>query len=90
MCTCILVYLYTLSLTMKRTYAAEIKPDDQVSGLFRVLEARLAPYRDGSKGHFMHLLLADRSGQVEGRLWEQAEEAASWLAPGDLVQVAGR
>lgn len=58
--------------------------------MFRVLEARLAPYRDGSKGHFMHLLLADRTGQVEGRLWEQAEEAASWLAPGDIVQVAGR
>jgi 3'-5' exoribonuclease len=38
----------------------------------------------------MHLLLADRAGQVEGRLWEQAEEAASWLAPGDIVQVAGR
>jgi len=75
---------------MKRTYAADIKPDDQVYGVFRVLEARLAPYRDGSKGHFMHLLLADRTGQVEGRLWEQAEEAASWLEPGDIVQLAGR
>lgn len=75
---------------MKRTYAADIKPDDQVSGVLRVLEARLAPYRDGSKGYYMHLLLADRTGQVEGRLWQDAEEAAGWLAPGDIVQVTGR
>jgi 3'-5' exoribonuclease len=75
---------------MNTSSIAAIKPDDQVSGVFRVLEARLAPYRDGSKGHYMHLLLADRTGQVEGRLWQDAEETASWLAPGDMVQMAGR
>jgi 3'-5' exoribonuclease len=75
---------------MNASPIAAIKPDDQVTGVFRVLEARLAPYRDGSKGHYMHLLLGDRTGQVEGRMWEDAEEAASWLAPGDIVQVASR
>jgi 3'-5' exoribonuclease len=75
---------------MKHTPIAAIKPDDQVSGVFRVVEARLAPYRDGSKGHYMHLLLGDRSGQVEGRLWEEADETAGWLAAGDIVQAAGR
>jgi len=75
---------------MKHTHAADIKPDDQIVGVFRVLEARLAPYRDGSKGHYMHLLLGDRTGQVEGRLWDDAQEAAGWLAPGDIVQVSGR
>jgi 3'-5' exoribonuclease len=69
---------------------AAIKPDDQVTGVYRVLEARLAPYRDGSKGHYMHLLLADRTGQVEGRLWEDAQETAAWLATGDVVHVTGR
>ena len=75
---------------MSPTPIAAIKPDDPVSGVFRVIEARLAPYRDGRKGHYMHLLLADSSGQVEGRLWEEADEAASWLAPGDVVQLTGR
>lgn len=75
---------------MKRQYIADIKPDDQVADVFRVVEARLAPYRDESKGQYMHLLLADRSGQVEGRLWEQAEEAAAWLNPGDVVRVRAR
>jgi 3'-5' exoribonuclease len=75
---------------MNTSPISAIKPDDQVSGAYRVLEARLAPYRDGSKGHYMHLLLADRTGQVEGRLWEDAQEIASWLAPGDIVRVTGR
>jgi 3'-5' exoribonuclease len=75
---------------MNSSPIAHIKPDEQVSGVFRVVEARLAPYRDGSKGRFMHLLLADRSGQLEARLWEDAEAAAGWLAAGDVVQVAGR
>lgn len=75
---------------MNPTPIAAIKPDDQVSGLFRVAEARLAPYRDGRKGRYMHLLLTDRTGQVEGRLWEEADEAAGWLAPGDIVQASGR
>ena len=75
---------------MNPTSIAAIKPDDQVTGVYRVLEARLAPDRDGSKGHYMHLLLADRTGQVEARLWEDAQETASWLARGDIVQVTSR
>jgi 3'-5' exoribonuclease len=75
---------------MNPTPIASLKPDDQVSGIFRVVEARLAPFRDGRKGHFMHLVLADDSGQVEGRLWEDADEAAGWLAHGDAVHVSGR
>lgn len=75
---------------MNSTSIATLKPDDQVSGVFRVVEARLAPYRDGSKGRYMNLALADRTGQIEGRLWEDADQAAGWLAAGDIVQVAGR
>jgi 3'-5' exoribonuclease len=77
---------------MNPTPIANLKPDDQMTGVFRVLEVRLAPYRDGSKGHYMHLLLADRTGQIEGRLWEDAHatRAAGWLAPGDIVQAVGR
>lgn len=75
---------------MKRVYAAEIRPGDQVSDWFRVTEARLAPFRDGQKGQYLQVMLADRSGQVEARLWEGAEEAAGWLAPGDIVRVEAR
>jgi 3'-5' exoribonuclease len=71
-------------------YVADLKPDDSVKEIFRVVEARLAPYRDESKGHYMPLLLADRTGQVEARLWQDAEVVAAWLTPGDIVRVEGR
>lgn len=75
---------------MKRLYAAEIKPDDAVNDYFRVVELRLAPFRDERKGHYLHLLLGDRSGRVEARLWEDAAAVAEQLAAGDVVHITGR
>ncbi|MCB0003704.1 MAG: hypothetical protein KDI12_09750 [Anaerolineae bacterium] len=75
---------------MKRVFAADIKPDDTLDDIFRVVDLRLAPYRDGSKGHYLLLTLADRTGQIDARLWEGAADAASWLNPGDAARVTGR
>lgn len=75
---------------MKRVYAAEIRPGDAVNDWFLVAEARLAPYRDGHKGQYLQVILADRSGRVEARLWDDAEKTACWLAPGDIVRVEAR
>ena len=75
---------------MKRIYVAAINPEEEFSDIFRVVEMRLAPYRDEAKGHYLNLALADRSGQIDARLWEGAEEAAGWLHPGDVVTVAAR
>ncbi len=76
--------------TMKRVFAADIKPDDPVDDIFRVVDFRLAPYRDEAKGNYLLLTLADRTGHVDARLWEGAADAAGWLNPGDTVHVIGR
>lgn len=75
---------------MKRAYVADLKPEDSVKEIFRAVEARLAPYRDERQGQYLHILLADRTGRVEARLWQNAEAVANWLNPGDLVRVEGR
>jgi 3'-5' exoribonuclease len=75
---------------MKRVYVADLKPGDSVKEIYRVVEARLAPYRDESKGEYLQLLLTDRTGRVEARLWQNAASVASWLSPGGLVRVEGR
>lgn len=75
---------------MKRVYVADIRPGDEIDDCFRVVECRLMPYRDPRQGHYLRLVLADRSGQAEARLWEGAEEAARWLSPGDIVRVRAR
>lgn len=75
---------------MKRVYVADLKPGDSVKEIFRAVDTRLAPYRDESQGEYLQLILADRTGRVEARLWQNAATVASWLSPGDLVRVAGR
>lgn len=75
---------------MKHLYAAQIKPDDAVDDYFRVVELRLAPFRDERKGHYLQLVLGDRSGRVEARLWEDAQAMAEQLAAGDVVHITGR
>ena len=75
---------------MKRVFAADIKPDDTVDDIFRVVDLRLAPYRDEAKGHYLLLTLADRTGHIDARLWEGATDAAGWLNPGDAAHVSGR
>lgn len=75
---------------MKRVYAADIRPGDQISDCFRLVEARLDRFKDPQKGHFLRLVLADRSGQIEARLWEDAEAAARQLAVDQAVRVRGR
>jgi len=75
---------------MKQVYVADIRPGDQIHDHFQVMDARLAPYRDEQKGHYLHLILADRSGQVDAYLWDDAEDVAEWLAPGEIVQAQAR
>lgn len=75
---------------MKRVYVADLRPGDEVVDSFRVVEAHLAPYRDESKGHYLQLILADRSGQLEARIWDGAEDVAQWLAPGNVIRARAR
>jgi len=66
-----------------------LKPGDEINGVYAVRSKKLLPYRDGS-GFFLGLTLADKTGQVEGRVWEQAEEVNNCCRAGDVVRVAGR
>jgi 3'-5' exoribonuclease len=66
-----------------------IKPGDEISGVYVLRGKKLLPYRDGS-GYFLGLTLADKTGQVEGRVWEQAEEVYGRCRAGDVVEITGR
>jgi 3'-5' exoribonuclease len=58
-------------------------------GYYVVRARRLEPFRDPTRGMFLSLALADRSGQLPGRVWEDAERVAQEVAPGDVVKVEG-
>src|SRR6516164_4500461 len=58
-----------------------------VTFLAVVRERELRPRRSG--GVYLHLLLRDRTGEIEGRVWDGAEEIARLFAADDVVKVRG-
>ncbi len=74
---------------MDNTTINNLQPGAEVNGIYALRGKRLLPYRDGT-GYFLKLTLADKTGQVEGIAWEQAEEINNCCRPGDVVRVTGR
>jgi 3'-5' exoribonuclease len=65
-----------------------VLPDNGlVTFLALVRERELRPKRSG--GVYLHLLLGDRTGEVEGRVWDGAEEIAKIFEPDDVLKVRG-
>jgi len=73
----------------KGVFVSDLRPGDRVTGFFLVRQKQLEPFRDRSKGEFLSLVLADRTGQVLGRVWEGAPALAETFAVDDFVKVAG-
>lgn len=68
---------------------ADFRVNETVETALMVAGKRLVPFRDQSKGRYLALVLLDRTGQIEGRAWESAEELAGGCDVGDVVQVSG-
>ncbi|MCS5695709.1 OB-fold nucleic acid binding domain-containing protein [Desulfofundulus thermocisternus] len=64
----------------------QIRPGVNVRGVFVLKSKKLLTYRE-APGHFLAVTLADRTGSVEGQVWEGAEEASAHLKVGDIVAV---
>ncbi|MEW6276192.1 MAG: HD domain-containing protein [Bacillota bacterium] len=71
---------------MAELLVEQIRPGLNVRGVFALKAKRLLPYRE-APGHFLAVTLADRTGNVEGRVWEGAEEAGARLKVGDIVAI---
>ena len=73
---------------MKELYVAQIKERDQVNGQFLVREKNTAMAKNGKP--YMTLKLMDRTGEVEGRVWDRVEELSALFDKDDFVHVAGK
>lgn len=78
-----------LTLPMPKIMIAELAPGQTVSDCFAVTGVKLAPFRN-KPGQYLDLRLADRSGEIPARIWEQAEQVAEGLRVGLVVAVEGR
>ncbi len=73
----------------KGPFLREIAVGEGFIGFYLVHRKDLEPFRDPSRGHFLTLILSDRSGQRVARVWENAEETAAQIEVGQVVKVQG-
>ncbi|MFZ5650357.1 MAG: 3'-5' exoribonuclease YhaM family protein [Bacillota bacterium] len=73
---------------MQRVSIADIKNGARVVSRFILRGKRLSQYK-GKPGHFLTLLLADSTGQLEAKIWEKAEDAHALIKAGDLLEIKG-
>ncbi len=74
---------------MPKQMLAEITDGAVVHTLAFLKQKKLIPYK-GKPGAFLALSLADRTGILEAKVFDGAEEVAGGLNEGDIVNVSGR
>lgn len=73
----------------KGPWVSKLEPGVEFIGFYVARNPRLDPFRDSAKGKYMRLQLVDRSGSVQARIWEEAEQAAQQIADGTPIKVDG-
>ncbi len=70
------------------TFIEQLRPGQAVNGTFALRVKKLLPLRSGA-GHYLAVVLGDRTGQMEGRVWDSAAETDHSCRVGDIVNVRG-
>jgi len=72
---------------MPKQMIEDLQPGEPVDSVFLVAESSLRTARNGTS--YLAVRLQDRSGQVEGRLWDASDVIAGSLQADDFVHVKG-
>jgi 3'-5' exoribonuclease len=72
---------------MKKVFVDTLLPGDAIDDEFALAEKTILQKRDGA--HYLNIVLADRSGQIKGVVWENVQAIAAAANPGDFVRVTG-
>lgn len=73
---------------MKQLYVEQIQERAQVDGQFLVREKITAMAKNGKP--YLTLKLMDRSGEIEGRVWDRVEELSGLFDKDDFVRAVGK
>ena len=73
---------------MKTLYAADIRDNQLVDGFFLVASKHHGVTKNG--GSYLTLKLLDRSGEIEAKVWERAEDLGRGFNKNDFVRVRGQ
>lgn len=72
----------------KTIYIKDIAENQQIDGLFLVSDMRLAETKAGKP--FLTLTLIDKSGDITGRVWDNAERYSEVCQPGKVIRIAAQ
>jgi 3'-5' exoribonuclease len=73
---------------MKSLFAADIHDNQSVDSLFLVAQKTHGVTKTGNA--YLTLKLIDRSGEIEGRVWERADDLSRGFDKNDFVRVRGQ
>ncbi|MGH7852344.1 MAG: 3'-5' exoribonuclease YhaM family protein [Candidatus Binatia bacterium] len=73
---------------MKALYAADIRDNQLVDGFFLVASKHHGVAKNGAG--YLTLKLLDRSGEIEAKVWERAEDLSRGFDKNDFVRVRGQ
>ncbi len=73
----------------KGPFVSDLKAGDHFVGFFIARDLRLEAFRDPGRGHYLRLWLADRTGSIEARLWEEGASAFQQISQPSIVKVEG-
>ena len=71
----------------KKTFVAALSRGDTVDDEFALAEKTVLQKRDGNQ--YLNVVLADRSGQIKGVVWDNVRSIAAAAEAGDFVRVTG-
>ncbi len=72
---------------MSKQFIAELKDRDAVDSPFMVKEKTMAMAKNGKP--YMNLKFMDRSGEIDGKLWDNVDELDKAFQKGDFVKIRG-
>ena len=72
----------------KRIFVNEIARDTVVNDVFMVV--RKGVYLGKNNTRYMAVRLRDKTGSIEGRVWERVDELSTGFERNDLVRIEGR
>jgi 3'-5' exoribonuclease len=72
---------------MKSPFVIDLQPDQIITGIFLVQHKDVRQKKSGDL--YLSLTLADRTGEVDAKMWDNAAEAIDTFAQDDFVRVKG-
>jgi len=72
----------------KNTYVIDIEAGTRINDVFLVTEKNMAVSQKGAP--YLNLKLQDKTGQVDGRVWDNAKEMTELFQKGDVIHIKAR